>query len=214
MSAFQSRNTQEYVSSQLGSKHHTSKSRVHRQTAAQLVCLSGASPHLIEASNTRGTMRSVSRINGPVPPSISANMAPSRLPSTLSELKPAQAGTGTSLIGGTLSRLRHAPTTCKHTAKKARMVTRSSFFFPRAPMGSPGGCERARTRRRRLLFPGKFCLPELDPAGAVQSSGRRPVSLEAGRDQQHHRASWTNRVLTPARLAATRLQGGRAVGAQ
>jgi hypothetical protein len=84
---------------------------------------------------------------------------------------------------------------------------RSSFSFPRAPMGSPGGREPAWTRRRRLLFPGKFCLPELDPASAVQSSVRRPVSLEAGRDQQQHRTRWANRSLTPARLAATRCRG-------
>lgn len=165
-------------------------------------------------------MRSVSRINEPVSPSISANMAnhldlPPTPPHTLRRI------TSTNWNRRIANRCHPlTPPPCSHDmqthggkgSKGGTIIT----LLPQGANGEPGGCERAWTRRRRLLFPGKFGLPELDPAGAVQSSGRRPVSLEAGRDQQHHRAPWTNRGLTPARLAATRLQGagGRAVGAQ
>lgn len=174
VSGFQNPDTQKHASSQPGSKHHPSTSRLHRQTADLPVAKLFAfqAHHLISSSPTPLEEQCDLYL---------ASMSPSRpryrqtwriVSTFLPRLPTAQTGTGASLIGATLPRLRHAPTTCKHTVEKARRVTRSSLSFPRAPMGSPGAASVLGPVAAVCFFRGSLaCRNSTRPAPSNQTAG-------------------------------------------
>lgn len=158
-------------------------------------------------------MRSVSRINDPIPPLISANI--SNRPSTfLPCLRPSPRSrrhTSTNWSRRIANRWHPlTPPPCSydmqtHSEKGSNGDTIIALLPPGRQWGALGAASVLGPVAAVCFFRGSFaCRNSTRPAPSNQAAG----DPSAGRDQQQHRTPWTNRVLTLARLAATRLQGG------